>query len=78
MNLEGASAGRGLMNDESFQDYRGDDEVWSPGTLLKFISSLGSYRSFCHWNGVGSFNLMDGIWPRKNNVGSLCVPILFF
>lgn len=39
--------------------------------MLKFTSSLGGYRSFCHWNGVGSFNLMDGIWPRRNCIGSL-------
>lgn len=67
MNLKGPTAGHGLMNDELLQDYHRDDEVWSPGALLKFISSLGSYRSFCHWHAVGLFNLMDGIWPKKNN-----------
>lgn len=54
------------MNDELLQDHHGNDELWSPGDLPKFISSLGSYRSFCHWNGVGLFNLTDGIWLTKN------------
>lgn len=36
------------------------------GALLKFISSLGSYRSFCLWNGLGSFSVMDRSEPAES------------